>query len=170
MTLHAPAGAVPTSDSVSNVTSADVVGSKLDTSAGDSIYARVLAALEYLEILNDHIHSVAWVLPDRANSITVTAGAGWGYGAESVTLGTPSAPFDIHWISIVADDNAQYQIQILVDGVPVTEKAFERVGVFSASIDLPITSVIKAAGSITAKLASSSNGASCTIKVEGHNY
>ena len=88
----------------------------------------------------------------------------------SASLGTPSDKFDIHWVEIVADDNAEYQCQVLIDGVAVTEFSFERIGVQTRSITKPVQMDVTAAGPITLKLASSVNGATANFKVEFHEY
>jgi hypothetical protein len=154
---------VPAQDSATNLLIRDVVGNKTDTHSGTSLYSLG-------HTLEEHAHSAVLVLPDRATAITATAGNGWAYGLESASLGTPGDDFDIHWVDIVAGNNAEYQAQILIGGVAVTEFVFERIGVQTRSIDKPIIMPVTAPGAITIKLASSVNGATATFKVEYHLY
>jgi hypothetical protein len=157
---------VPATDSAANLQIRDVVGSKLDRAynGGSSLFAE-------LHNLEEHAHSRAYVLPDRASPITATAGNGWAYGAASATLGTPAFPyFDIHWLDIVAGANAQYQALILVGGVPVSEVSFERISPVTRSVPQPVLMQVVAAGPITIQLASSVNGATATFKASYHPY
>jgi len=155
---------VPAQNSAANTTTAEVIGNKTDDSDGNSVYS-------ILHTLEEHAHSIQKVLPDLASPVTATAAVGaWTYGAASASLGTPSDDFDIHWAEIVANNNDDYQAQILVDGVVVSEIVFQRINVqnrsFSKRIQMPVT----APGPITIKLASAAGSSTATFKVEYHEY
>jgi hypothetical protein len=154
---------VPVKNAVTNSQIRDVLGNKTDDHDGTSVYSLA-------HIIDEHLHGASWVLPDRAAAITVTAGNGWAYGAESASLGTPADTFDVHWVTVVANNNAEFQLQLLVAGSPVAEQPFTRVGVFDSSLAVPIQMDKTAAGSITCQLASSVNGATAAVKVTGHYY
>jgi len=199
MTTHNPTGTVPAIDSASNDTGLDVIGNKDDTAAGDSLAARLVVPAtnsvdnDYISdvvgskldraytggnsiyalqhVIAEHSHSRSYVLPDRATAITATAGNGWAYGAASASLGTPAfAHFDIHWLDVVAGNNAEYQVRILIDGVVATEMSFERISPVTRSVPVPVQTAIFAAGPVTIQLASSLNGATATFKVNYHPY
>ena len=124
-----------------------------------------------LHTIEEHAHSAQWVLPNLAGPITATAAGGvWTYGAASAPLGTPGDDFDLHHMELVLINNADYQIQILVDGVPVFEDSVERIAASVRSFDRPVHMDVTAPGPITVKCATDIGGGTLTIKVKGHDY
>ena len=100
---------VPLADSADNLDWGDVIGNKLDTHDGDSLYSRV-------ESIRDSVASERKVYPTLAVGATVTSSnANWTYGAYAVVV--PAAQitddFHIHGISIEScNDNAVFQLEL----------------------------------------------------------
>lgn len=155
--------AVPAADGADNVRLRDVVGNRTDSHSTTTLAGR-------LHEINEHLHSRQWVMPDLAPAVTATAaGVAWDYGVAAV-IGTPVADFDLHYVDIVANNNAEYQAVILVDGVEISEFVFTRVGPFSASIQRSVMMPVRAGAEVTIQIASDVPGATADFKVEGHYY
>lgn len=132
-----------------------------------------------VHILEEHAHSVQKVYPPGADAITLTGAAGaWVEGAkvEIVPVNTITDEFDIHWATLVANANEQYEIylyrglagsEVLIATVP-----FERVGVQTSSFQAAVmTPIIDANERISASCATSGGGSdTCTIKLSYHEY
>jgi hypothetical protein len=157
---------VPAVDAAANLVLRDVLGQKGDTHDGDSAMAR-------LHTLEEHAHSQSLVLPDLANAVQATSAAGaWAaYGGVAAALGTPADDFDIHYIDVIAGNNAGYQAEVLVDGVRVTEFAFQRVAAADRAFPQPVEMPVTAPGPVTVRISSSGAGAeTATFKAHYHLY
>lgn len=100
---------VPGIDSVLNAVWGDVIGNKLDTHAGNSLYARV-------DELYDSNQSERQVYPTLAAGATiVSANTDWTYGAYAtiVPASTITSDFHILGLSIEScDTNATFQLAL----------------------------------------------------------
>ena len=148
---------VPISDTADNVTIKDVVGSKSDTSAGDSIYSHV-------HILEEHAHSASMVYPTLANGVTVTEGAAWTLGAfaQVVPASTIGSAFDIHHVGVEnISANGVFEL-VLYYGAGDTECGrvrFTKNAVQDSVLNIPIqTPIIPLDSKIQAKVASAAGG------------
>lgn len=164
---------VPSTDSAANTLSRDVIGSKLDTHDGDSIYARA-------HTTHEHFHHQARCYPTLANGVVVLGGAAWTLGnfVEIVPVGSGEAlqtnDFDIHHI-IVESSNATdiYELVLYAVEVEIGRVRFVAdTGIFTGGVpDVPIqTPIIPANTQIQAKLASISGGDTATISLYYHTY
>lgn len=142
------------------------LGSKGDDAAkgGNSIMA-------YSHTIHEHFHTRGRVLPHLADSVVVTADpAPWTYGTPAV-IGTPAeGPFDIHWLDIVLNNNAEYQFAVYVDGVLADEKTVTRAGFLSRSFPLPVQMPPVDAAQITVAIATDVGGGTANVKVSWHPY
>ena len=98
--------------------------------------------------------------------VTATAGTGWDYGVASASLGTPEGPFGIDWIDGISGCSAYYKVSILVDGVQVCAFHWEKDIALSKPVHMPIT----AAGPITIKISSSTDGATAAFRLRYRLY
>lgn len=100
---------VPAADSADNLNWGDVIGTKLDTHLGDSLYARVLE-------LYDNFQGERLCYPTLANGVSVvSANADWTYGAYATIIpaSTIGTPFHITIVSIEAcDRDAVFQLEL----------------------------------------------------------
>jgi len=159
---------VPAADSADNVDWGDVIGSKLDTHDGDSLYSRVDAVV-------DSIASERQVYPTLAVGATVvSAAADWTYGAYAtvVPATTITNYFHILGISIEScDQNAVFQLELYKGGADdiVAAVRFAVVGgFFGNQVYIVGSEHIDAEEQIRARLASSdgtANQATITMSV-----
>ena len=174
MPTFAPNALVPATDTADNVTSGDVIGSKLDRTynGGTSIFAEV-------HTLGDHAHNRSRVWPTLANGITVASGAGaWALGAafvEVMPAGTAAGHFDVHFINVEDMDTVGVYELVLYHGAADDEYCrirFSSSAVKDNGDGLPtISGVIAPTERIRAKVAHSAGGAAeCVISIEYHVY
>ena len=179
MAVRNPQFLVSATNAADNVTTGDVIGSKLDRAenGGSSLYA-------YTHTLEEHFHSTQLVRPALAAAAPVVGGAGaWAYGLLSGDIvpaagaGSMAIPFDIHGLAINAiSANDQYQLALVktVGGVDtvIMEVSFVRDSPQVTSMHIPVQTPLMAAGTqIRAKVASASGGGdSVAIKVRLHAY
>ena len=163
-----------TVNSTDNVTISDVIGSKLDTQAGDSLAGRSYAVYQ-------HLHSPSWVRPTLAAGVELTAGLAWVLGASQQIISAAGAdamvkPFDIHWCNVeIVSHSAVYEVVLYYDiGAGAVEWGrcrTSRQAVQAGSPPGPVQGPILPAGTpITAAVASSQAGATCRVSLEGHTY
>jgi hypothetical protein len=135
------------------------------------------AAYQNTEINEEHIHRPQKVAPSGAAGIQVTAAVGaWALGNFSndiIAAGTETNPFDLHWVDVVGNNNADFEC-VLYYGPADTECArfaFTRIGVQQQSFQLHVqTPMIPAGSRVRAKVMASAGGASITIKLFYHDY
>ena len=87
---------VPTQNSIANINASDVIGSKIDTSAGNSLYSKVSSILS-------QVANISKVYPTLADGVQVIAGVGaWQLGSFAVVVpaSTITSNFSIYSISI----------------------------------------------------------------------
>jgi hypothetical protein len=147
--------AVPAADSVANVTTADVVGNKLDTHASNSLYGRVQEVYDYLN--NERL-----VYPTlAAGAAVVSANANWTYGAYAtvVPINTITNDFHIVAVSIEAcDRDAVFQLELYkgaADDVVQAVRFAINGGFFGNQIYVLGSEEIEANSQVRARLASS---------------
>jgi len=163
--------APPAADSAANATVVDVIGSKLDTHDGTSLYAATRLA-------DEHIHSVQMCHPTAADPIVLTAdgvGAGWTDGAwvELAAVGVITEDFDIHGIYVSAPDtNGNYEIDIAAGTTVIGTVPFTRTGPFTGSLELIFQTPIQPAGTqIQARVRTGADGGeTCGVKFHWHPY
>jgi hypothetical protein len=195
--------AVPTADSAANVYSRDVVGNKSDTTAGTSLIARIkqVAALigqltdyisvpfapnvstviAYLQTGYYHVHGAAFIRPDKADPVLLTANAGaWDTGGaitEVIGAGAITKAFDLHWASIWDISANLYGVIDIYAGPALGETLIGSVDVgrtanFSRESAMPVQIPQQPANTrISCKFTSSTvNADTCRIKFYGHVY
>lgn len=100
---------VPAADSAVNADWGDVIGSKLDTHDGNSLYSR-------LDEVYDNFQLERKVYPSLAAGVTVvSAAADWTYGAYAtvIPINTITADFHVFSVSVEAcDKNATFQLEL----------------------------------------------------------
>ena len=174
MPTFAPNALVPATDTADNVTSGDVIGSKLDRTynGGNSIYAMLNTA-------SDHIHNRSRVWPSLANGITLVSGNGaWTLGAafvEVMPAGTAAGPFDVHFVNVEDMDTVGVYELVLYHGAADDEYCrirFSSSAVKDNGDGLPtLSGVIAPTERIRAKVAHSAGGlAECVLSLGYHVY
>lgn len=159
---------VPAADSVANIDIIDVVGSKTDTFAGDSVYSR-------LDEVYDNLNIERRVYPTLvAGATVVSAAADWTLGAyaEIVPAGTITNNFHILNISIESmNKNGVFQLELYKGAGDdlITTVRFAVVGGFwGNSVYVVGAEEIDANARVRARLASSdglANQATATISI-----
>ena len=166
--MHAAELMVQPVDSAANIDITDVIGNKLDTHDGNSIFS-------HAHIVEEHIHKPCQVYPTLANGVAVAGAAGvWTLGAfvEIVPITRITSQFDIHYISIEAlDDNTVYEIvlyavEVEIGRVRVVKNA-QQDGTMNIPFQCPI---IPADTQIQAKSASAAGNSVATISLFYHLY
>lgn len=160
--------AVPAADSAANADMVDVVGSKTDTFAGNSVYSR-------LDEVYDNLNVERQVYPTLAAGATViSAAADWTLGAyaEVVPINTITNNFHILGISIESmNQNAVFQLELYKGATDdlVTAVRFAVAGGFwGNSVYVIGAEEVAANARIRARLASSdglANQATATISI-----
>lgn len=164
---------VPSQDSTNNNIWGDVIGNKIDTHNGNSLYSKIKTVLE-------HVHSSAKVYPTLANGVTITGATGaWTLGsfAEIIPASTITSDFDIHFISIEnISANDVYEL-VLYKGavsseIEIGRIRFVKTALIEAVLNVPIqTPIISANERISAKLASAGGGSdTATVSLFYHVY
>ena len=157
---------VPTADSANNNTMNDVIGSKLDTPDGDSIYAKAYTIL-------CHLLTASHVYPTLANGVAVLSGAAWVLGnfVEIVPINTIASRFCIHFISVEAlTANDVYELVLYTGAdVELCRARFTKNAVQDGTVNVPVrTTIIPANTQIKAKLATSTGADTSTISIMYH--
>ena len=173
--------AVPAVNSSENDTWGDVIGNKNDFvgvpyAPGDNSLAAHLSTAYY------HVHGKAFVYPNHADDVTLTAGAGTWDLTGTITEVIPAdtltdSAFDLHFIDI-ADISADAIIQIdIYAGAPGSEEligATRAVRTGGAVRNAPQRIQVPQQPSgtrIACRLSSSVAGATtCDVSFEGHYY
>jgi len=161
----------PAQDSADNLFIQDVVGSKIDTESGNSLYSKSLR-------IEEHIHSACKVYPTLAAGITVTCGTpAWTLGAfvTVVPADTITTLFDIHWIN-PEDISAAGTYELVLYYGPTDIEAgrirFTKTVTQDPTFNKPMQTVIIPANSqIRARIASSGAAANTVdISIFYHPY
>jgi len=148
----------------------------------DSEYDQTLFGKSY--VLLHHAHSPQWTLPALGSAAALVAGNSLALGnaVQVIPINTITSPFDIHFLNaLTVTANASYELILYSDSACTQEVArtqFSRSLTPEAINGKPIITgkhdgsgePIPANSGIWAKLRSTSNGAGCTISLEGHNY
>ena len=159
---------VPAADSADNIDIADVIGTKLDTYDGDSLYALLLKAAAF-------VSRERLVYPTLAAGATVvSAAADWTHGAYAtiVPASTITNKFFIAALSIEScDKNATLELQLYQgagDDVVTTVRFNITGGFFGNQVHVVGSAEIPANARIRARLASSdglANQATITMSI-----
>lgn len=168
----------PAANSAANAQIADVIGSKIDTVAGDSIIALLKQLIATNHILEEHIHSASKVYPTLAAGVTVNGGVGaWQLGNATVLVpvNTITDDFDIHYLSVGnVSANDTYELVLYSDAAATVEVGrvrFTRTAVQSSTSSTPMMTPILAANTgIWAKVASASGGDNIVVGIFYHVY
>jgi hypothetical protein len=160
--------AVPPADSAANVAISDVIGNKLDTHLGNSLYSRV-------DAIFDSIQREREVYPTLAAGATVISANGdWAYGAYAtiVPAGTIVNDFHILGVSIEScDKNAVFQLELYkgaADDIVTAVRFAVEGGFFGNQVYIVGSEDIDANAQVRARLASSDgamNQATITVSV-----
>lgn len=171
---------VPAKNSTNNNNVADAVGNKTDEATAQAVTTGYPSLHSHAKLAYYHVHQPALVYPHLADAITVTAsGTSWTYGAAQQIIATNAitSAFDIHWVVVHSiSDVDDYQLALYADtgagDVLIGEIAFNRLGNFDRSVNLPIQVPVEAANAkISAKLAcKAADTHSVTIKLYVHTY
>ena len=146
---------------------------------GQSLLAIINDKCDYIydksEIMEEHMHSPAKVYPSLSTGITITANGTpyvLGNAANIIPLNAITDDFDIHYINVLAASNtAEYELVLYANSVEIARKSLHRNSVPAGTSSEPIqTPIIDANAVISAKLASSSGGASIVISLAYHLY
>jgi len=150
---------VPVADSANNVNWGDVIGSKLDTHDGHSIYSNVDAIL-------DSIASERQVYPSLAAGATVvSAGANWTYGAYATVVPATTIANDFHILGLSiesCDKNDVFQLELYkggADDIVAAVRFAVSGGFFGNQVYIIGSEHIEAEAQIRARLACSAGGA-----------
>jgi hypothetical protein len=162
---------VPGVNSAGNVSVVDVIGNKLDTWQGDSIYA-VLAA-QYASL-----HSETLVYPTLAAGAPVVSPAGlWAWGNYAVVVPAGTIAADFHLLAIQVETcsvaNGIFQLELYQGAADdlIAALRFAVFGGFFGNARYPIFAEAVTGGSqIRARLASSVGAAAITVSVEYHVF
>ena len=165
---------VPSQNSASNTTMAQVIGNKTDDESGNS-------AMAHLYILLKHIHGASKVYPTLADELVINKvnASAWGLDAlptQIIPAATITNPFDIHFINIGAiSANDEYEL-LLFKGAAASEIEIARVS-FDRSVtvsegSIPVmTELLPANTRVSAKLTSKATSARNTsVKLHYHEY
>lgn len=147
--------AVPAADSTANVTTADVIGNKLDTHASNSLYGLLKEVYDYLN--NERL-----CYPTLAAGTTVvSANANWTYGAYATVVPASTITNDFHIVAVsieACDRNAVFQLELYKgasdDVVQAVRFAVEG-GFFGNQIYVLGSEEVEANSQVRARLASS---------------
>jgi hypothetical protein len=149
---------VPAADSADNNNWGDVIGNKLDTYAGDSLYSRVSEVYDFVQ-------SERRVYPTLAAGATVvSANADWTYGAYATVVPINTIAVDFHVLALSIEScnrDAVFQLELYRGAGDdlVTAVRFAIVGGFFGNQVMVVGSKhVDANARIRARLASS-NGA-----------
>lgn len=156
--------AVPTANSINNVTESDVIGNKTDTIAGTS-------AMSLLKVAAAYIHAQSRVYPTLADGVVVTGdNVTWTLGAYSVIIpaNAVDTPFIIDMIDLQAFSAIDTYELVLYYGPNGAEVEAGRIR-FTRTTNNPgpnefQTEIIPANSQIKAKLATK-NGLSATVTI-----
>lgn len=100
---------VPAADSADNTNWGDVIGSKTDTYAGDSVYSRVAE-------IYDGVVQPRLVYPTLANGVAVvSANLDWVYGAYATIVPASTITDDFHILAVsieACDRDATFQLEL----------------------------------------------------------
>lgn len=166
-------GGVPAQNSTGNSTSIDVIGSKLDTHDGNSLYALT-------HTLEEHAHKEQRVYPRLANPITLTKALGvWAAfptPTEIVPASTITEALDIHFVTISnISANGAYDLELYM-GAALSEVfigavTFVRTANKDQAALTEQTIIVPANTRISAAISSSNASAdTADIKIEYHTY
>lgn len=163
----------PAQDSADNNYIQDVLGNKLDTHSGDSLYGRI-------KQIGEHFHSESKVYPTLADGVTVTGAAGvWTLGnfVEIVPASTIASDFDIHYISIEdLSGNDVYELVLykgaLASEVEIGRRRLTKNANLDGTQNQPFqTPLVSANERISAKVATKAGGSkTATISIGYHTY
>jgi len=100
---------VPAADTADNVDWGDVIGSKLDTFAGNSLYSRV-------DEVFDNLNNARLVYPTlAAGAAVVSANADWTYGAYATVVPATTIGNDFHIVAVsieACNRDATFQLEL----------------------------------------------------------
>jgi hypothetical protein len=146
---------VSAASSTANVTINDVIGNKLDTHLGNSLYAHV-------GLIRSHWAAERRVYPTRAAGATVvSASADWTYGAYAtvVPANTITSDFHINAVSIEScNKNATFQLALYkgaADDIVTAVRFNVTGGFFGNQVYFIGSELITANSQVRARLASS---------------
>ena len=149
---------VPAADSADNVDWGDVIGNKLDTHDGHSIYSNVDAIL-------DSIASERQVYPTLAAGATVvSAGANWTYGVYATVVPATTIANDFHVLGISiesCDKNDVFQLELYkggADDIVAAVRFAVAGGFFGNQVYIIGSEHIEAEAQIRARLACGAGG------------
>lgn len=158
--------AVPIADSADNITMRDVIGNKVDTHDGDSIYSR-------LDELYDAFQLERRVYPSLAAGATVVSPAGvWAYGNYAVIVPASTITADFHILNVSIESSSVaagvFQLELYkgaADDV-ITAVRFAMAGGFWGNMVYGIGSEeVEANSQVRARLASSIGAVTLTFSI-----
>lgn len=164
---------VPDQNSADNAFWGDVIGNKIDTRVGNSLYALLIKAAEFVD-------SPRLVYPTLANGIdVVSANADWTYGAYATIVPASTIVSDFHIVGVVIEDcdqDAVFELQLYSgagDDIVTSIRFAVQGGFFGNQVYAIGSADIVADSRIRARLASS-NGlaavATATISIWYYVY
>lgn len=165
---------VPVKNSTDNIFPRDVIGNKLDTLGGDSLYSKV-------GLIVGSLNAVSETYPFLADPVTLTASAGvWSAlptPTEIVPVDTITTnPFKINWIVASTMSAAGDYIIQLYQGlagfeIPIANSPVSKELAQSQQSSLAITTPLLAIGTRISAALSSGNAAANTLEIKiKYNY
>jgi len=150
---------VSAADSTDNVSWGDVIGSKLDTHGGNSIYSR-------LEAVYDGVSQARKVYPTLAAGATVvSANADWTYGNYGTVVPASTITNDFHILGISiesCDRDAVFQLELYKgagDTIVTAVRFAVEGGFFGNQVYIVGSETVDANSQVRARLASSNGTA-----------
>jgi hypothetical protein len=157
---------VADADSAANVNIADVIGNKLDTHQGNSIYS-------LLDEVYDNLNNERLCYPSLADGVTVVSGnTNWGYGAYATVVPVDTITHDFHIIAVsleACNRDAVFQLELYkgaADDVVQAVRFAIAGGFWGNSVYVLGSEEVAANSQVRARLASSNGGAQiATIRI-----
>lgn len=166
---------VPGADSALNVLIRDVIGNKLDTHVGDSIYALLI-------LIEEHLHYTPMVYPLLADPVTLAKAVAAAWAAfptptEIIPAGTITKDFDLHNANVSRISAAGDYVFALYSGdagseVLIGVKPVSRSAINAQEGQIILGSILIPANTRISGAVSSGNAAldEIDIKLEYHTY
>jgi hypothetical protein len=158
--------AVPAANSTANTNISDVVGSKLDTHDGNSIYGRVGELYDQFQVERKCYPTLA------AGATVVSAAGAWNYGNYAVVVPANTITKDYHILHVIIETSTVgdgvFQLGLYKGALDelVTEIRFSITGGFYGnSVYMVGSEEVEANSQIRARLASSVGAATITASV-----
>lgn len=141
----------------------------------------ITSIMGFLQTGYYHVHGAAFIYPDKAVPVELTAAApAWGEGGDIIEVIPANAikkDFDLHWASVWAISAVLYGVIDIFKGPALSEEKIGSVDIgrtanFSRESAMPVQVSQQAANTrISCRLTTSTTNAdTCRVKFYGHVY